>query len=103
MMENTVTVGTSARAFHDGAGRAFLPNIGVAGKTGTLSGPDGKQLYTWFVGFAPSSAPEVAIAVLVVNGPSWRAKANVVARDLLRVFFAAKNAPGVSRPGQGRP
>src|SRR5262249_24054530 len=25
MMENTVTVGTSARAFRDGAGRAFLP------------------------------------------------------------------------------
>jgi len=98
MMENTVTLGTSARAFRDNRGRAFLPNIGVAGKTGTLSSPDGKQLYTWFVGFAPIKAPEVALGVLVDNEPNWRAKANVVARDILRAYFAEKGAPGVSRP-----
>jgi peptidoglycan glycosyltransferase len=98
MMENTVTLGTSARAFRGGQGRPFLPNIRVAGKTGTLSSTDSKQLYTWFVGFAPSNAPEVALAVLVVNQPSFRAKANVVARDILRAYFAGKGAPGVSAP-----
>jgi len=98
MMETTVRGGTSYRAFHDGEGRAFLPNITIAGKTGTLTRAETQQFYTWFVGFAPSRAPEVALAVLVVNTPSWRAKANVVAREVLRAYFAAKGAPGVTRP-----
>src|SRR5260221_707532 len=98
MMETTIRGGTSYRAFHDAEGRPFLPNIAVAGKTGTLTRAETQQFYTWFVGFAPSRAPEVAIAVLVVNTPSWRAKANVVAREVLRAYFAAKGAPGVTRP-----
>src|SRR5262249_32701152 len=98
MMENTVTLGTSARAFRDSRGRAFLPNIAVAGKTGTLSSSDGKRLYTWFVGFAPLKAPEVALGVLGDNEPNFRAKANVVARDILRAYFAAKGALGVKSP-----
>jgi peptidoglycan glycosyltransferase len=98
MMESTVTLGTSYRAFHDPAGRAFLPNIPVAGKTGTLTRAETEQFYTWFVGFAPSRAPEIALAVLVVNTPTWRAKANVVARDVLRSYFAGRGAAGVTRP-----
>jgi peptidoglycan glycosyltransferase len=100
MMESTVSGGTSYRAFHDGEGRAFLPNIQVAGKTGTLTRAETDRFYTWFVGFAPSRSPEVAIAVLVVNTPTWRAKANVVAREVLRAYFAGpdRRAPGVTRP-----
>ncbi len=98
MMEATVSDGTSLRAFRDSEGRAFLPSISVAGKTGTLGRPASNALVTWFVGFAPSRAPEVAIAVEVVNGPKWRAKANVVARELLRAYFAKKGAAGVTRP-----
>jgi cell division protein FtsI/penicillin-binding protein 2 len=98
MMETTIRGGTSYHAFHDGEGRPFLPNITVAGKTGTLTRAETQQFYTWFVGFAPSRAPEVSIAVLVVNTPSWRAKANVVAREVLRAYFAAKGAPGVTKP-----
>jgi cell division protein FtsI/penicillin-binding protein 2 len=98
MMETTVSAGTSYRAFHDADGRAFLPNIVVAGKTGTLTRAETEQFYTWFVGFAPSRAPEVAVAVLVVNTPNWRAKANVVGRDVLRAYFAAKGTPGVTKP-----
>ena len=98
MMETTVSGGTSYRAFHDPEGKSFLPNIPVAGKTGTLTRAESRQFYTWFVGFAPSRAPEVAISVLVVNGPKWRAKANVVAREMLRAYFASKATPGVTRP-----
>jgi peptidoglycan glycosyltransferase len=98
MMESTVAFGTSHRAFHDRTGRAFLPNIRVAGKTGSLMRAETEQFYTWFVGFAPSRAPEIALAVLAVNTPTWRAKANVVARDVLRSYFAEKGASGVSRP-----
>jgi cell division protein FtsI/penicillin-binding protein 2 len=105
MMERTVTEGTSWRAFHDGRSAAFLPGIGVAGKTGTLS--DAHRYYTWFSGFAPSHPQagerQIAIAALVVNGPSWQIKANVLARDVLRAYFAEKGAPGVSRPSTKSP
>jgi cell division protein FtsI/penicillin-binding protein 2 len=102
MMERTVSDGTSWRAFHDGHAGSFLPGIGVAGKTGTLSGPDGRRYYTWFTGFAPSRPQpgerQVAVAALVVNGPSWQIKANVLAREVLRAYFAARGAQGVSKP-----
>jgi cell division protein FtsI/penicillin-binding protein 2 len=102
MMEQTVAEGTSWRAFHDARGAAFLPGISVAGKTGTLTDAETKRYYTWFTGFAPSrpvaGVPTVAVAVLVVNGPSWQVKANVLARDVLRAYFAAHGAVGVTRP-----
>lgn len=97
MMEATVRDGTSYKAFHDKSGASFLPDISVAGKTGTLTG-DADHFYTWFVGFAPSKAPEVTISVLVVNGAMWRVKANLVGREMLRAYFSAKDAPGVTMP-----
>ena len=103
MMEHTVSEGTSWRAFHDPHRAAFLPGLGVAGKTGTLTDGDAHRYYTWFTGFAPSrpaqGVAEVAVAVLVVNGPTWQVKANVVARDVLRAYFASRGIQGVTRPG----
>ncbi len=105
MMERTVRDGTCSRAFHDGRGRAFLPGIVAAGKTGTLTDAAAQRTFTWFTGFAPveavANAPEVAVAVLVVNGPAWQVKANVVGRDILRAYFAARGAPGVTSPDAG--
>lgn len=102
MMERTVAEGTSYKAFHDGAGTAFLPGMAVAGKTGTLTDGNQSKLFTWFTGFAPTKpvpgvAP-VAVGVLVVNKPSWHVKANVVARDILRAYFAAQKVPNISKP-----
>ena len=112
MMESTVSDGTSYRAFHDPKGQAFLPNIGVAGKTGTLTDSTNARFYTWFTGFAPShpiviadgdapaNAPprQVAIGVLVVNQPTWTIKANVLAREVLRAYFASQKVPNVTTP-----
>jgi peptidoglycan glycosyltransferase len=112
MMETTVSDGTSYRAFHDPKGAAFLPNIGVAGKTGTLTDPTAQRFYTWFTGFAPSrpitiadgdkpdSKPprQVSIGVLVVNQPTWTIKANVLAREVLRAYFAAQKVQSVTTP-----
>ena len=99
MMEATVENGTSYRSFHDHAGRAYLPDIKVAGKTGTLTKPaaDG-PFYTWWVGFAPSRKPEYAVAVLAANRAKWRVKATNLASDMLRTIFADKGAPGVKDP-----
>jgi hypothetical protein len=34
----------------------------------------------------------------VVNGPRWEVKANVIARDVLRSYFASQSTDGVTRP-----
>jgi peptidoglycan glycosyltransferase len=105
MMEHTVSEGTSWRAFHDARGVTFLPGIAVAGKTGTLTDAATHRYYTWFTGFAPSKpiqgVRQVAVGVLVVNGPTWQIKANVLARDALRAYFASREVQGVTRPSIG--
>ncbi len=102
MMEHTITDGTCYRAFHDAKGTAFLPGIAVAGKTGTLTDDKARRFYTWFSGFAPSrpmqNVKPVAIAVLVVNLPTWQVKANVLAREMLHAYFAEQKVPNVLRP-----
>jgi len=102
MMEHTVAEGTSFRAFHDARRTPFLKGITVAGKTGTLTDDHAQRYYTWFTGFAPShpipGVRPIAVAALVVNGPSWRVKANTIAREVLQAYFAEQKVPGVSRP-----
>jgi penicillin-binding protein A len=98
MMVQTTLNGSAHKAFFDAKGRAFLPNIAVAGKTGTLTRDSENRFYTWFVGFAPADKPEVAISVLVVNTPSWLIKAPELARDVLRAHFAKQGRAGVTRP-----
>lgn len=98
MMANTVTSGSAWKSFHDKSGTAYLPNVGVAGKTGTLTEHTDDRHYTWFVGFAPTDEPEVAVSVLVVNTPMWQIKAADLARDVLRGYFASRGTQGVARP-----
>jgi cell division protein FtsI/penicillin-binding protein 2 len=96
MMESTVEHGTSFQTFHDRAGRSYLPDIPVAGKTGTLEGKG--YLFTWWVGFAPADQPEIAVSVLVANRGDWKVKGTQVASDMLRVYFADKGRKGVVDP-----
>jgi cell division protein FtsI/penicillin-binding protein 2 len=98
MMVETVSGGSAFKSFHDPKGSSYLGSVSVAGKTGTLTEHSTDRHYTWFVGFAPSEEPEVAVAVLVVNTPIWQVKGADLARDVLRSYFAQKNHPGISRP-----
>ncbi len=99
MMENTVDGGTSFKSFHDRAGRSLLPDIRIAGKTGTLAETKKNgRLVTWWVGYAPADAPEVALSVLAANRHSWRVKATTIASQMLRVYFADKGRKGVVDP-----
>lgn len=89
MMEGTVEYGTARHGFFDRrTGRALLPGVAVAGKTGSLSRRDPYLAYSWFVGFAPVARPQVALAVLLGNGELWRAKAHQVAEQVLADYFA---------------
>jgi len=61
MMENVVRDGTGTGAALSSAG------VTVAGKTGTAESADPTKNQAWFIGFAPSQDPVVAVAVIVEN------------------------------------
>jgi len=88
-MRETVTSGTARKAFHK-PGLASLAKVRVAGKTGTLTGQQPYRAYSWFAGFAPFDAPEVAIAVLIVNEPLWRIKSSETGALVLDKYFSLK-------------
>jgi penicillin-binding protein 2 len=51
----------------DGTARSLQNDIyNISGKTGTAENPHGNE-HSWFVGFAPSEAPEIVAVVLVEN------------------------------------
>jgi cell division protein FtsI/penicillin-binding protein 2 len=88
MMTRTTTEGTARKAFERRAQWPPLPDVAVAGKTGSLSRQQPYLDYSWFVGFAPADRPEVAFAALLGNPPRWRIKAAAAARALLSRYFA---------------
>jgi peptidoglycan glycosyltransferase len=60
MMVQVVQAGTATAA--------QIPGVSVAGKTGTAQTAEGAAPHAWFVAFAPAENPEVAVAVVVLNG-----------------------------------
>ncbi len=92
MMVQTVHgEGNAHKAFYDRRGNPYIPGIKIAGKTGSLSSKTQPKNCTWFVGFAPADNPEIAIAVLIVNYDTWRAKACTITRKLLETYFEDKD------------
>ena len=68
-MEQVVANGT--------APRAFIEDIPICGKTGTVENPHGEN-HSVFVAFAPKDRPQIAIAVVIENaggGGRWAAPA----------------------------
>ena len=87
MMTQTVSSGTSAKIFYKYA-RKLRRKVGVAGKTGSLTGSDPPGKYEWFVGFAPVQEPQIAVASLIVNrGDLWHIKGTYMAQAVMREFF----------------
>ena len=87
--------------------KAQLPDILVAGKTGTsqvISGTKGKGTalprqyrdHAWFIAFAPADAPEIAVACLLEHaGEGGGAAAAPVVKEVLETYFfiTRKGAP----------
>jgi cell division protein FtsI/penicillin-binding protein 2 len=103
MMRETVANGSAFKSFHDAQGKPYLPGVSVAGKTGTLTDYKLNRFYTWFLGFAPADAPEVAISALVVNTPDWSIKAPQMAREVLRAYFEKKGMTSTDRVAAAEP
>ena len=91
MMTKTVEKGTARHSFFTQRGKAYLKDIVVGGKTGSLEGDDPQGDYSWFVGMAPLDNPEIAIAALVINRPVWKIKAPFVAREGFLTYFNNKD------------
>jgi penicillin-binding protein 2 len=95
------TIALLQKALHgvvsEGTGRAAkLPNVEVAGKTGTSQvvalekekkGAKTTENHAWFVAYAPVSEPQVAVAVLVEHGGAGGAVAAPLAKRILAASF----------------
>jgi peptidoglycan glycosyltransferase len=74
-----------------GTGRAAaLPNVQVAGKTGTATVSNGRS-HAWFVAFAPADAPRVAVAIVVENAGYGGAVAAPIARRVIAAALASEH------------
>jgi len=87
---------------HGTATAAALPNVAVAGKTGTAeyfadSNEDGwpdrdangrLPTHAWFTAFAPFEEPEIALVVLIEGGGEGSKTAVPVAVEILQAYFA---------------
>jgi penicillin-binding protein 2 len=65
---------------------AKVPNVVVAGKTGTAENPHGKD-HSWFVCFAPADSPTIALCVMVENAGFGSQAAAPIAQKLLNLKF----------------
>lgn len=70
--------------------KAKLPDIVVAGKTGTAQNPRGKA-HGWFSGFAPEENPKMCVVVFVEYG----GKGGVEASNLARKVFEKSKTLGL--------
>ena len=72
------------------AGRARIPDVEVAGKTGTAqTADDGKRSHnSWTVAFAPYDEPRYAVVVLVQNGKSGGKVCGPLVHLILRGLLA---------------
>lgn len=77
--------GQLGRLFTTGAA---VPGIQTAGKSGTAQLGGTGEPHSWFIGFAPADAPQVAIAVLVEQGGRGGARAAPLAGHMLATYFA---------------
>jgi cell division protein FtsI/penicillin-binding protein 2 len=80
----------------DPSGTAYwtrIPDLPVAGKTGTAQNPHGDH-HAWYTAYAPAENPEIALAIIVENA----GHGGEVAAPIARAFFAEYFRPGRRTP-----
>jgi penicillin-binding protein 2 len=65
---------------------AKVEGINVSGKTGTAENPHGED-HAWFVCFAPSEKPTIAMCVMIENIGFGGTHSAPVARQILEAYF----------------
>lgn len=90
MMFETIEIGDGFRTFHDDTGHPALGDVKAAGKTGADRVDKDTTQTTWFIGFAPVDAPEIAIATVAHNRRGASGNAQALAVDVLRAYFESR-------------
>jgi penicillin-binding protein 2 len=89
---------------------ARLKQIEISGKTGTAQvvslkkfeenaeGKDERRFkdHAWFIAYAPSDAPRIAIAVIVEHGEHGSSAAAPVARELVRTYLGPQDGEQIT-------
>ena len=91
---------------HGTARRIRLKDIQISGKTGTsqvVSRKDDEQMsedqvpvhlrpHAWFVAYAPSDAPRIAVAVVVEHGEHGSGAAAPIAKELIKTYLRSRKS-----------
>jgi peptidoglycan glycosyltransferase len=75
-------------AVQEGFGQeAGMQGLDIAGKTGTAETGTSATAHAWFIGYAPASAPKLAVAVIVENGGPGGVTAGPIAAQMLKTVL----------------
>ena len=66
---------------------ARLQEVSISGKTGSAQSTDGGADHAWFIAFAPSDAPSIAMAILVEHGLHGASAAAPIAKAVAQEVF----------------
>lgn len=93
-------------------------DVSISGKTGTAQvvgrreepGPEGEKEeekrkrkylpHAWFIGYAPSEQPEIAVSVLIEHGEHGSSTAGPIAREVMMTYLNRKAAKAVLESGE---
>ncbi|QPC84381.1 hypothetical protein G4Y79_08400 [Phototrophicus methaneseepsis] len=79
--------GTAAFVFNSSYDPSPLLGIGVCGKTGTAEDPANPGTHAWFIGYAPSPNPDIAVAVMVENAGEGSEVAAPLVKYIMEYYF----------------
>jgi peptidoglycan glycosyltransferase len=71
----------------DLAGAAKVRGVPTAGKSGTAQLGGDAAPHSWFIGFAPADAPQIAVAVVVEGGGAGAQRAVPMGGDLMSAYL----------------
>jgi peptidoglycan glycosyltransferase len=70
------------------AGKAKIPGVRVAGKTGTAQAGDAGPAHAWFIGFAPVDNPTIAVAVIKEHAGYGSLEAAPIAAQVFAAYLS---------------
>jgi penicillin-binding protein 2 len=86
-----------------GTGRAAaIPDVIVAGKTGTAENPHGEG-HAWFIGFAPFEEPVIAVVVMLENAGSGGSRAAPIAGLVMERYIHGEIKRNKPKPAIPKP
>jgi len=87
--EETVLSGLEQATTYGVARLASMPELKVAGKTGTPRTDQGTWTNGWFAGYAPADKPQIVVVVFLERG-TGPADAAPIASDIFRAWYKAR-------------